>query len=264
MNATVDIPVIKMVVMYSLVALPVIVLAKMKLGFTGEVLWAILRMTVQLTLVGLYLNYIFEMNSIFVTSLWIAIMLVVTNFVVIRRAGVNLKLFFAPVMWSISLSALGTVGFFVVFVVSPAPVFDARYLIPVTGMVLGNALSANVIALERFYSSVYSAREQHLTYLMMGATLDEAIEPHFKAALKAAVSPIIASIATIGITSLPGMMTGQILGGAFPIVAIKYQIAIMVCIFSVMTIAAYMNIKLTVKRTFDEYGMLRDDVLLKG
>ena len=264
MSETLDIPLLKMMFMYALLIVPIFILAKLKFNVTREVVWAVLRMTVQLTLVGLYLKYIFELNSLLITSLWIAVMLVMTNVVVINRAGLNIKLFLASNMVSITFSTIATVLFFVIFVISPDPLFDARYMIPVTGMILGNTLRANVITLERFYSSVHDKKEQHLTYLMMGATLEEAIMPHFKTAVRAAISPTIASMATIGVVSLPGMMTGQILGGTFPLVAIKYQIAIMICIFSVMTISAYLNIRLTLNKAFDGYGMLRDDVFREG
>lgn len=260
MTGTLDIPLIKMVLVYSLLIIPFLIMHKLKLKYTKQVLWAILRMTVQLTFVGLYLNYIFEMQNFLVTLLWIVVMLTITNFVVINRAGLKSKIFFAPTILSISISTFSILLFFVPFVISPNPTFDARYMIPVAGMVLGNALRANVISLERFYSSVHNAKEQHLTYLMMGASLEEAIAPHFRAAAKVAISPIIATIATAGISSLPGMMTGQILGGTFPIVAIKYQIAIMICIFTVMAISTYLNIRLSIKRAFDEFGMLREDI----
>jgi len=259
-NDTVPIGVGKMLLMFCILIIPILTLARLRLGFTREILWSVLRMTVQLSLVGLYLKYIFALNSIAVTSLWIITMLVVTNIVVIRRSGLSRKIFFWPTMLSVFFSTLITVAFFVGFVISPDPVYDARYLIPITGMLLGNTLRANVITLERFYSSVKDTREQHLTYLMLGASLEEAVMPHFRAAVKAAVSPTIASMATIGVVSLPGMMTGQILGGAFPVEAIKYQIAIMVCIFTAMTLASYFNIKLTLKRAFDPYCMLRDDI----
>ena len=118
MSETLDIPLLKMMFMYALLIVPIFILAKLKFNVTREVVWAVLRMTVQLTLVGLYLKYIFELNSLLITSLWIAVMLVMTNVVVINRAGLNIKLFLASNMVSITFSTIATVLFFVIFVIS--------------------------------------------------------------------------------------------------------------------------------------------------
>jgi len=253
----------QMFLVYSALVIPVIVLAKLKLSLTRTVFEAVVRMTVQLLLVGLYLKYIFNFNSFVVNILWILVMIVLSGFVAIKRSGLNRKLFFWPVLWSIGVSTVFVASFFILAVIKPTPFYDAQYLIPITGMLLGNTLSANIISLERFYSAIYKEKEQYLTYLMLGADLQEAVMSYFRSAVRAAVSPTIASIATIGVVSLPGMMTGQILGGAVPVVAIQYQIGIMICIFTVMTLSSYLNIKLTTTRAFDEYGMLRDDVFGK-
>jgi len=253
----------QMILVYSVIIIPIAVLMKLKLSLTRTIVEALVRMTAQLFLVGLYLKYIFELNHFAVNILWIFVMIVVSDFVTVKRSGLNRKVFFWPILWSIGISISTVASFFVLFVIKPTPMYDAQYLIPITGMLLGNTLSANIISLERFYSTIYKEREQHLIYLMLGAKLQEAVLPHFRSAVKAAVSPTIASIATIGVVSLPGMMTGQILGGAVPIVAIQYQIGIMICIFTVMTLSSYLNIRFTITRAFDDYGMLRDGIFDK-
>jgi putative ABC transport system permease protein len=99
-----------------------------------------------------------------------------------------------------------------------------------------------------------------MTYLMLGASLREAVRPYLRDAIKAAVNPSVATMATMGIVSLPGMMTGQILGGAMPTTAIKYQIGIMICIFTAMVVAALVNILLSLPVAFDDHQRLKEDI----
>jgi putative ABC transport system permease protein len=99
---------------------------------------------------------------------------------------------------------------------------------------------------------------------MLGATRREAVRPYFRNAVKAALNPTIAGMATMGLVSLPGMMTGQILGGSEPWIAVKYQIAIMICIFSSSTLACIMNLKLGLKIAFNAFDVLREEVIKKS
>ena len=124
----------------------------------------------------------------------------------------------------------------------------------------GNCLRSNVLSLERFYSGIRKNENEFMTYLMLGATLREAVRPYLRDAIKAAVNPSIATMATMGIVSLPGMMTGQILGGAMPMTAIKYQIGIMICIFTAMVVAALVNILLSLPVAFDDHQRLKEDI----
>ena len=92
--------------------------------------------------------------------------------------------------------------------------------------------------------------------LLLGATLREALQPYIREAIQASLSPIIATLATLGVVSLPGMMTGQILGGEAPVSAVMYQIMIMLGIASAMVICVVMNLLLSIRVSFDQYGLL--------
>ena len=127
-------------------------------------------------------------------------------------------------------------------------------------MILGNCLRSNVLSLERFYSGIRKNENEFMTYLMLGANLREAVRPYLRDAVKAAINPSVATMGTMGIVSLPGMMTGQILGGALPMTAIKYQIGIMICIFVAMVIAAFLNILLSLPVAFDDHQRLKQNI----
>jgi putative ABC transport system permease protein len=261
---TIDISLSGMLLMYALLAVPLAIFRFCGLRLGRETLASVLRMTVQLVLVGIYLKYIFELNRLWIIGLWITVMLLVANWNVLEKARLRRRPFFPFTLVGITAGTLAVTAYFVFLVLRPTPFYDARYLIPITGMILGNCLRGNVISLERFYSGIRKNQKEFVTYLMMGAALPEAVRPYLRDALQAAVSPMLATVATMGIVSLPGMMTGQILGGAFPVVAIKYQIAIMICIFTVMTASALLNILLSMKIAFNPYHVLREDIFPEG
>ena len=90
----------------------------------------------------------------------------------------------------------------------------------------------------------------------------QALAPYFRASIIAAINPILASMATIGIVSLPGMMTGQILGGSVPMVAIKYQIVIMLGIFYTQFFSVCLSLLFSIRIGFDEFDVLRKELLV--
>ena len=132
----------------------------------------------------------------------------VLNFIAVRYLPLTLTstiLFSAPIIictlsWPLLGERVGLwrwsaiiVGFFgILIAIRPEPLYDARYIIPITGMILGNCLRSNVLSLERFYSSIRKNQQEFTTYLLLGATLHEAIRPYLRNALKSAVkSPVI-------------------------------------------------------------------------
>ncbi|NTW48327.1 MAG: ABC transporter permease [Chlorobiales bacterium] len=257
---TIDISLTNLTLLYAILALPLWLIYRYSRGLIREALVSILRMTAQLLLLGVYLKYIFEWNTLWINALWILVMLVVANVTTLKNAGLKKRYFFWPTQLALTISILAIMAFLLAVVVRPEPVYDARYLIPLTGMILGNSLRGNVQALERFYSEIRKNETEFMTYLMMGATLQEAVRPYARDAVASAISPIIATMATVGLVSLPGMMTGQILGGSFPLIAIKYQIAIMISIFFSMTVTAVLNILFSLRVAFNDYQVLREEV----
>ena len=256
----VDIALPQMAMLYALCLIPWALLWLIGLRLNQDIGIGILRMTIQLSLVGIYLKVLFDLNNPWLNGLWILIMLMVADFTILRRAGIKARYFALATFTAIGSSILFATTYLVALVIQPEHVYDARYVVPLAGMILGNCLQGNVIALERFYSALRKNENEYTTYLMLGATRWEAVRPYFREAVKAAINPTIAGMATMGLVSLPGMMTGQILGGSEPWLAVKYQIAIMICIFTSSTIASIINLKLSVNIAFNEFDVLKDEI----
>ena len=123
---------------------------------------------------------------------------------------------------------------------------------------------SDIVGVSRFYRSVRDGEPLFLHHLAQGARLGEAVAPFLREASQAALAPTVASMATLGLVSLPGMMTGVILAGADPVTAIKYQIAIMIAIFSGTAITVPLVIWLTMKSSFNGYGVLDRGIFAQG
>jgi putative ABC transport system permease protein len=260
---TLDIAMPQMAALYGLCSVPWLLLWLVGLRLSRDIVVSVLRMSVQLALVGIYLKTLFNLNDPALNGLWVLVMLLVADLSILKRAGLRMRHFFLATFVSILLGTVSVTGYLVVLVIQPPHFYDARYVVPLAGMILGNCLQGNVIALERFYSVLRKNEQEYLTFLLLGATRWEAVRPYYREAVKAALSPTIASMGTMGLVSLPGMMTGQILSGSEPWLAVKYQIAIMICIFTSTTVACVLNLRLSLGNAFNAYDVLKDEVMVK-
>ena len=242
---------------YLLLLIPIAVFLYYKVGLIRQTLIAMLRMTIQLLLLGVYLEVIFTINNPWINTLWILIMIIVTAYTVSARSGLSKKLFFTPVFLALLLSIILVDTFMIVAVLQLPNPFDARYIIPLTGMLIGNSLSNTIVGMNSFY---YKLQEQQTTYrfsLAAGASRREALSLFKRTAIQKAMNPTIATMSVMGLVSLPGMMTGQILGGSNPAVAIKYQILIMLTIFVSSLITLVLAMNFSSRFVFDEFDNLK-------
>lgn len=256
-----DISWINLISGYLLLIIPILTFTYYKTGLIKDTLWAVGRMTIQLLMVGTYLEFIFTLNSWVINLVWVIIMIAVTAFTVIDRAQLSRKLFLLPVFASVLIS-LSVVDLYLLGIVLKLDfIFDARYFIPITGMLIGNTLADMVVSLNNFYKGI---RKQQTTYrfaLANGASRTEALALFMREAIRVTMNRSIATIAVMGLVSLPGMMTGQILGGSSPSVAIKYQVLIMLTIFVSSLITNVLTLLFSCRKAFDSMGNLRKEVI---
>jgi putative ABC transport system permease protein len=241
---------------YLMLIFPIGLILWWKLPLLGQMIIAVLRMTVQLLFVGLYLQFVFALNHPLLNVAWLIVMIGVADVSIIRGSRLRLRRFLTPMFLGLVAGTVVPLMVFIGLVIDAANWFDAPYFIPIGGMILGNCMRANIIGVRTFYESIRERYSLYLQTLGHGATLYEATRPFMRQAGESALAPTIATVATMGLVSLPGMMTGVILGGADPIVAVKYQIAIMLAIFAGTAITVGLVILMTFRRCFDEAGML--------
>ena len=159
---------------YILVLIPIIVFSYFKTGLVKPTLIAIARMTVQLYLIGLYLEYIFEFNNIWVNVGWVFIMILIASFTAIKRSFLNRKVFLIPIFLAMLIVIFAVDFYFLGVVVKLDFLFDARYFIPITGMLIGNSMSNNIVAFNTYFDSLDKNQTQYKFALANGATKLEA------------------------------------------------------------------------------------------
>jgi len=260
MNATPDIAPLSMLMIFLLLAIPAAISYYLGLRINRQLFVSVIRMTVQLFLVGIYLTYLFDLNSAPVTIAWLTVMISFAALSVVRGSDLNYRFFLLPTAAVLFATTMTILGYFNVFVLRLEDVFEAKFVIAVGGMVLGNAMRGIIIGVTDFYRNLKRNENRYLFSLAQGATVFEASSVCIRKSLVAALRPSIASMATMGIVFLPGMMTGQIIGGSSPLVAIKYQIAIMITILVSTMLSIGLTIMLTMKTAFDDFGLLKNNI----
>lgn len=239
-----------------LMLVPLFYLWRLRTGLVRATLTATARMCVQLLLIGIYLRYLFLWNNPWVNLLWVVMMVLVASHTAVARTRLRRRVLMLPVFVGFIVTALLVGLYFLGLVLQLDNVFSAQYFIPIMGILLGNMLSVNVVALETFYSDVQ--REHHTYYYLLGngATRFEATSPFLRRAVIKAFSPCIANMAVLGVVSLPGTMIGQILGGSLPGVAVKYQMMITVITVAASMLSLMITVTLSSRKSFDSYGRL--------
>ncbi len=182
----------------------------------GEALYANVRMLIQLLGVGYVLTYVFETNRPMLIAMVIALMMVAAAWISLRPLAKR-----GPKLFLCALAAIGITGIMMLaivtqFVLELPRFFEPRFVVPLAGMIFANAMNTVSLAAERFEAEC----DRGLDY-----------EAARRVALEAALIPQVNALFAVGIVSLPGMMTGQILSGVEPLVAVRYQIMVMCMTF---------------------------------
>jgi len=261
---TVDITIFSLALTFLLLLIPLILSAVYGFKLVKPLCYSVIRMSVQLVLIGVFLKYLFLWNNAYLNIIWLTAMILIAVCSAIKSSSIKFFKILIPTFIS-----FGTATFFVIFylntfVIRLNYVFDARYLIVLSGMLLGNSLRGNIVGISAFYKSLKKDNKNFLYVLSLGATQQEALLPYLRESVQLALKPTLASMATMGIVALPGMMTGVILGGARPEVAIKYQIMIMLGIVVSTIISVVLNILLTIRVCFSKYGTLKKDIFINN
>ncbi|UTH09915.1 iron export ABC transporter permease subunit FetB [Macrococcoides canis] len=217
------------------VIIPLIMSAVLKLGLEKDVIIAAVRSTIQLMIIGYILTFVFDGNHPIYMFLMILLMIVAAAQNIVKK-GQGIK----GITWKIVLTLIVvevlTIGILTGFRIIP---FEPRYIIPISGMMIGNAMVLSLLFLNRFLSELDQNDEQIELILSLGGNPKQAIHRVLMTSIKNSMIPTIESTKTMGLVQLPGMMSGQIIGGADPLVAAQLQLLI---IFLLMTAATLSSV----------------------
>ncbi len=224
----------------------------LRLGLGRDLLVGAVRMTVQLALVGLVLEWVFQTKQPLIIVMMALIMATLAGIAAVQRTSRR----FPGVYWNslvtISASAFLVTGAAITGILQVDPWFDPQYLIPLLGMVLGNALTGISLGLDRMMEGCVRNRNWIETMLSHGASRWEAAHDEIRQALRTGMIPTVNAMMIMGIVSLPGMMTGQILAGAAPLDAVRYQMVIMFMVAACTALATLGVVLLAYRMLFSE------------
>jgi len=230
------------------VLIPLLLSRTLKLGLEKDTLIATIRSIIQLLAVGYILKFVFDAQSYIYIFLMVALMIIIATLNA-RKKGKGIK----GITWKIALTLivveLVTQGVLLGFDIVPA---TAQYIIPISGMMIGNSMILSVLFLNRFTSEISSHQNEIELILSLGGTPKQAIRRQLMNAIKASMIPTIESQKTIGLVQLPGMMSGQIIGGADPIQAVQFQLLIIFALLTAATLSSIMIGFLSYPALFNE------------
>jgi putative ABC transport system permease protein len=226
-----------------------------KLGVERDLWVAAVRCAVQLLLVGYILKAVFGLDRWPFTALMVLLMLTVAVWNASRR-GHGVPGVWWKVACGIGLTEVITQGLLLGLRIVPA---TPQYVIPISGMIIGNAMVVSGLLLDRLQAEARARRDEIRVFLALGALPKQAARNVLRAAVRASMIPTIDSTKTTGLVQLPGMMTGQIIAGADPIQAVRYQILILFTLLAAAAITAITEGLLAYPALFNEYEQLRLD-----
>jgi putative ABC transport system permease protein len=219
------------------VLIPFFMSKTLHLGLERDTVIAVVRSIVQLFVVGYLLQFVFNSDSFIYILLMLAIMIVAATQNA-KKKGESIK----GITWKVAATLVFieviTQSILLGFKITPA---TARYIIPISGMVIGNSMVLAILFLNRFMAEVEAHQDEAELILSLGGTPKQAVQTQLLVSMKASMLPTIESQKTIGLVQLPGMMSGQIIAGASPIQAVQFQLLIL---FLLLTTAAVTSILL--------------------
>jgi putative ABC transport system permease protein len=238
----------------ALVALAAAVSFWQKADLERDIGIATIRSFIQLTAIGYVIKLIFEADTIWLVFALLAVM-VVFGALTARNRAKKVPNAFWPLLIALATAGATTLGLVVALgVFEPT----ARYLVPVGGMVIGNAMTASAVALNRLGDEVADSRAKIEATLALGATAQEAAAPFVRRALRSGMITLIDSTKTTGLIFFPGTMVGMLLAGANPTDAVRLQLILLYALLGSVAIAGLVATGLAYRNFFTPAQQLRE------
>ncbi len=236
----------------------------LKLGLERRLLVAAVCTVVQLLIIGLVLEWVFRVERWYVVLGLMVVMTLVAGVAATQRTQIRYPGIWLRSITSVWASSWMMTALALAVIVQVRPWYSPQYAIPLLGMILGNTLNGVSLGLDRLGSELTGRRNEVEALLALGATRWEAARPLVRQAVRTGLIPTINAMMVVGIVSLPGMMTGQILAGASPVEAVKYQIVIMFLIASATALGTVSVVVLSYRRLFNESHQFLDALIAES
>jgi len=210
----------------SLILITLVISSREKLGLERELLIGAVRSFLQLMFVGYLLQVIFDLQQWYLTLLALGLMLFIAGINAWKQQQQRYQQLFWILTLGIAFGSLLVLAIVAGLILKVKPWYAPQYLIPLAGMLIGNSMVGAALAANKISTAITQHRAEIELALSLGATSRQAVDPYLKESLKTAMMPTISTMMTVGIVQLPGMMTGQIIAGTDPALAVRYQIVV--------------------------------------
>ena len=240
-----------------LVVVVIAVSVMQRLGLERDLVIGAVRTIVQLYLVGLILTAVFAAATWYWVVLILVVMTAVATHAAVSRLGRPLPGAYWIAAAALSVSTTATLAWVIGVIVQVRPWWEPQYIIPIAGMILGNSMTSAALAGDRLQSDLRARRDEVEARLALGFSGREALQPLVRGALRAAMIPTVNVMMTVGVVQLPGMMTGQILAGSSPLLAIRYQIVVVFMQAAATAIGSLIFVRLAAGRYLTAAHQLR-------
>ncbi len=245
----------------SFIALSLVLLKYWRIGLGRTLLLGTFRTFAQLTLMGYLLTFIFQQRTPWFMGGLLLLMIAVAGFEARRRQKRSIPNFYLIVSGSLAITAVVILGTILKVILKLEPWYSPYAVIPIAGMIIGNGLNTVSLTAERFVSELQHREVEIETLLSLGAAPRWAVHDALKDALQASLIPNVNAMMTVGVVQMPGVMTGQILAGIDPVIAVRYQIMIMYMWFSTATLANVLSLSMLYRQYFTARWQLRRELL---
>jgi putative ABC transport system permease protein len=253
-TTSIDVSLGEVVAALALVAIAIVASRWRQAGLEEDIAVAVVRSFVQLTAIGYVINLIFDEGNLAFVFVLIAVM-VLFGALTARNRAKNVPDAFWPLLIALSAAAVTTLGLVVALgIIDPKP----RYLVPVGGMVVGNAMTAAAVALNRLGEDVRDNSRQIEATLALGATSSQAVAELVRRSLRSGMITLVDSTKTTGLIFFPGTMVGMLLAGADPVDAVRLQLILLYALLGSVSIAALIATTLARRNFFTPAHQLRE------
>jgi putative ABC transport system permease protein len=217
-----------------------------------QLIYGAIRSLIQLILIGEVLYIIFDLDNWLAVVIILAIMLTVAAIAARNRIDKKLKGLLPVVIMALVASSVFTLGYVILLVVQPPKWYEPQYVIPLAGMLFGNAMNSAALTGDRLVNAIKQNHLEIETRLCLGATPKQAIATYQKESIRTGLIPTLNNMVVVGLVSLPGMFTGQVLAGNDPRDAASYQILILFAIVLTNLLATVLVTEGIYKRFFNQ------------
>ena len=206
---------------------------------------AVVRMMVQLSVMGGLLWLLYRFNSVWLNLLWLLLLVVAAAFLMVSRTQIRSRILFLPACISMFVSVLAVSAYILFVVLRPESPMSAQWFVPVTGVLMAHVLMTNIHAVRTYFDSLRQDSQPYYTLLGNGASRLKALTPYFTRALKSMTVPAMASLSAMGLFVLPMLLSGLLMGGMPPVTAVAVFILLIIASIT----ASVLSLALTIWTT---------------